>query len=138
MQRRWEDTVRRAAGSSKDSGPVSAGALRDALASLRSVCLRSFPEFLADVKLAAVPRTPGVDLGTGIADLTETVVRYLEAIPAVQDAVGAALVSLGDGNWKMGEGVQVSKGPKLGEGNEAVVLEHYLCPCIFISLLLRT
>ena len=49
------------------------------------------------------------------------------AIPAVQEAVGSALLTLGDGNWKMGEGVQVSKGPKLGEGYENVILEHYFC-----------
>lgn len=53
--------------------------------------------------------------------------KYLQQVPAVQDAVASALLTLGDGNWKMGEGLQVSKGPKLGEGDESVVLEHYLC-----------
>ncbi len=51
----------------------------------------------------------------------------MQSVPAVQDAVASALLTLGDGNWKMGEGLQVSKGPKLGEGDETVVLEHYLC-----------
>jgi exocyst complex protein 7 len=54
-------------------------------------------------------------------------VQYLDRIPEVQDAAGSALLMLGDGNWKMGEGLQVAKGPKLGDGDEAVVLEHYLC-----------
>ena len=49
------------------------------------------------------------------------------ALPAVQEAVGAALLTLGDGNWKMGEGVQVAKGPKLGEGYENTIIEHYFC-----------
>lgn len=53
--------------------------------------------------------------------------KYLLAIPSVQEAAGSALLTLGDGNWKMGEGLTVSKGPKLGEGDESVVLEHYLC-----------
>lgn len=51
----------------------------------------------------------------------------MKAIPAVQIAVGTSLLTLGDGNWKMGEGVQVSKGPKLGEGDESVIIEHYFC-----------
>ena len=51
----------------------------------------------------------------------------MQCIPAVQDAVASALLTLGDGNWKMGEGLQVSKGPKLGEGDEGIILEHFLC-----------
>jgi exocyst complex protein 7 len=51
----------------------------------------------------------------------------MEGLPAVQEAVGSMLLTLGDGNWKMGEGVQVGKGAKLGEGDESIVLEHYLC-----------
>ena len=34
--------------------------------------------------------------------------------------------SLGDGNWKMGEGVQVGKGGKSGETDERTLIEHYL------------
>ena len=124
IQRRWEEAVKRSG--SKDNGPINPSAVREGLHALRAVCLRSFPEFLADIKLGAVPRSPG-EIGTGIADITETVVHYLEAIPAVQDAVASALLTLGDGNWKMGEGMQVKQGPKLVEGDESVVLEHYLC-----------
>lgn len=51
----------------------------------------------------------------------------MNAIPVVQDAVAASLLTLGDGNWKMGEGVQVAKGPKLTEGDENVIIEHYFC-----------
>jgi exocyst complex component 7 len=50
----------------------------------------------------------------------------MERLPEVQTAAGAALTALGDGNWKMGEGVSVQKS-KLGEGDEAVILEHYVC-----------
>ena len=45
----------------------------------------------------------------------------------VEDAVCSALMALGDGNWRMGEGVQVGKASKLSEANGRVVLEHYLC-----------
>lgn len=45
----------------------------------------------------------------------------------MRSAVTSALVALGDGNWKMGEGVQVGKGAKPGEGDESVLLEHFIC-----------
>ena len=56
----------------------------------------------------------------------------MKAIPAVQDAAGSALLLLGDGNWKMGEGVQVSKGPKLGDGDENIIIEHYICGALAV------
>lgn len=62
-------------------------------------------------------------------------IKYLTALPAVQVAVGAALLVLGDGNWKMGEGLQLSKGPKLMEGQENVILEHYVCKSDPVRLL---
>ncbi|KAG2150132.1 Cullin repeat-like-containing domain protein [Suillus cothurnatus] len=73
--------------------------LRDGLNAIRGVCLRSFPEFLADLKLAATGK--GGDLSVGLADITISTVQYLNRIPDVQDAVGSALSALGDGNWKM-------------------------------------
>ena len=53
----------------------------------------------------------------------------MDRLPEVQSAVGSALLTLGDGNWKMGEGMQVGKGSKLGDGDEQTILEHYLCKC---------
>ena len=43
-------------------------------------------------------------------------------------AVVTSLTTLGDGNWKMGEGV--GKGGKVSssaDGHERVLLEHYIC-----------
>lgn len=51
----------------------------------------------------------------------------MERLPEVKDAVAAALLTLGDGNWKMGEGVQVGKGPKTSEADEQTIIEHYMC-----------
>ncbi|TDL22018.1 hypothetical protein BD410DRAFT_771026 [Rickenella mellea] len=119
LQSRWDDTMLRRAGRRENE-------LKEGLHGLRGVCLRSFPEFLADIKLAAAPKAGG-EISVGIADITVSTVKYLNAIPDVQDAVASALLTLGDGNWKMGEGMQVSKGPKLGEGDEQIILEHYLC-----------
>jgi exocyst complex component 7 len=62
-------------------------------------------------------------------------VKYLKQIPDVEGAVSASLATLGDGNWKMGEGV--GKGGKVGgpmDGNERVLLEHYICEFRFSSL----
>ena len=53
-------------------------------------------------------------------------VEYMERLPEVQSAVGAALLKLGDGNWKMGEGVRVGMSAKTEENDETVVLEHFV------------
>ncbi|KAG1772870.1 Cullin repeat-like-containing domain protein [Suillus placidus] len=100
--------------------------LRDGLNAIRGVCLRSFPEFLADLKLAAVGK--GGDLSVSLADITISTVQYLNRIPDVQDAVGSALSALGDGNWKMGDGKQVGKTPKSSsvELNEKVLIQHFV------------
>ncbi len=42
----------------------------------------------------------------------------------MQSAVEAALHALGDGNWKMGEGIQVGKGSK--EDDDGSIMEHFL------------
>jgi exocyst complex component 7 len=57
-------------------------------------------------------------------------VAYLERLPDVAGPAGVALRALGDGNWRMGEGVAVAKVPKLGEGDEGQILEHYVCAYI--------
>jgi hypothetical protein len=71
-------------------------------------------------------------------------VTYISKIPDVQGAVSAALLALGDGNWKMGEGVQVGAvgkraqptssssayggmdGEEEGPDEGREVLEHYI------------
>ncbi|KLO10611.1 hypothetical protein SCHPADRAFT_906774 [Schizopora paradoxa] len=142
VSQRWDDIISRRSGkSARDQAAISGkkadintNTLKEGLHSLRAVCLRSFPELLADIKLAAIPKGGAVDVGTGVVEICETVVKYLQQVPAVQDAVASALLTLGDGNWKMGEGLQVSKGPKLGEGDESVVLEHYLYDIIMTTV----
>ena len=41
-------------------------------------------------------------------------------------AAGDVLTALGDGNWKMGEGMSVTKA-RAGGMDEQVLLEHYVC-----------
>lgn len=55
--------------------------------------------------------------------------QFVERLPPVKDAVSAALVTLGDGKWKMGEGVQVGKGSVATDLSAHTVLEHYMCEC---------
>ena len=54
-------------------------------------------------------------------------VQYVERLPEVRSGAASALTKLGDGNWKMGEGVQVGKTPKAGDADEQTILEHYTC-----------
>ncbi|KAI0310292.1 Cullin repeat-like-containing domain protein [Amylostereum chailletii] len=116
-QARWDALVTRRAERKENE-------IRDALNTLRSVCLRSFPEFLADIKLAAVGK--GDELSTGVVDFVLSTTAYMEQLLLVRDGVGDALAALGDGNWKMGDGVRVANPSKLGVGSEQVLLEHYI------------
>lgn len=47
--------------------------LRDGLNAIRGVCLRSFPEYLADLKIAATGKGGGGELSVGLADITLSV-----------------------------------------------------------------
>jgi exocyst complex protein 7 len=107
--------------------------VKEGLNSVRAVGLRSFPELIADIKSGATSKNNvGLAEYTGaVMNLTQSMVTYLSKLPIVKGAVGSALLSLGDGNWKMGEGVQVGKGSKLPLGGEAgdveqTILEHYI------------
>ena len=117
--------------------------LKEGLHSIRASCLRSFPEFLADIRLAGLGK--GGETGTGLAEFTITVrrlhiratgvaadtltvrgpwsgqtVTFLERLLAVKDAAASALLTLGDGNWKMGQGTQIGKSKAPGEVDEKI------------------
>jgi hypothetical protein len=54
--------------------------------------------------------------------------RYLEQLLEVRDAVGPTLMVLGDGNWRMGDGVQPKPNQgKPAPGSESRLIEHYTC-----------
>ncbi|KZV87009.1 hypothetical protein EXIGLDRAFT_680369 [Exidia glandulosa HHB12029] len=114
-QARWDDVMRKAARKENE--------LKDGLQTLRSTMLRSFPEFLVDIKSAAMQ--PG-DVGTGVATITTSTITYLNQIPPVADAMASALNTLGDGNWRMGEGMSKT-GQRTGmPDDESGVLENYI------------
>ncbi|KAI0777804.1 Cullin repeat-like-containing domain protein [Trametes elegans] len=116
LQPRWNGIMSRRADRRENE-------LKEGLHSIRASCLRSFPEFLADIRLAGLGGKSG-EVGTGLADFTLSSVQYLERIPAVQDAAASALLTLGDGNWRMGEGKQIGK-TKSTDVDEQTVLEHF-------------
>lgn len=63
-QERWDQTMVRRAGRRENE-------LKDGLQSMRATCQRSFPEFLADIKLAA--NSSRGELSTGVIDTTMSV-----------------------------------------------------------------
>jgi len=67
LQRNWDDLLSR-----RGSDHISdKNEPRDGLQSLRALCLRSFPEFLADIKMGAMAR--GSDTSTKLMDFTISV-----------------------------------------------------------------
>lgn len=120
QQPAWEEVLSRRGSEYLDDK----NEFRDGLQTLRQICLRSFPEFLVDLKLGANNRDS--DTSVKLVDLTTETVKYLERIPQVQAAVSSALVALGDGNWKMGEGVQVGKASQGGAVDAITIMEHFL------------
>ncbi|KAF8816864.1 hypothetical protein BYT27DRAFT_7247900 [Phlegmacium glaucopus] len=97
-----------------------------------ALCLCSFPEFLADLKLGAMAR--GSDMGTKLIDFTISTVKYIEKIPHVQTAIESALLALGDGNWKMGEGIQVGKGVKTDKVDHSNIIKHFVHDIILTAI----
>jgi len=69
LQPRWDDLLARR-DSRKDTNEFNEG-----LQTLRSVCLRSFPEFLADLKLGALGKG-GELVTTGVADFVISVCLF--------------------------------------------------------------
>ncbi|KAF9515702.1 hypothetical protein BS47DRAFT_1371949 [Hydnum rufescens UP504] len=102
-----------------------------AYTSMRAICLRSFPELIADIKTAGQLQvgTSGkpVEIGFGIAPITASTVGFLTKLPAVQDAVIASLKVLGDGNWNMGaaSGNMRRIGDPSNEADERAILESF-------------
>ncbi|TFK18960.1 exocyst complex component, exo70 subunit [Coprinopsis marcescibilis] len=120
LQYHWEEILSCASEQLRDKNEF-----KDGLPALRSLCLRSFPEFLVDLKLGATSRGQA-DTSTKIMDFVVETVTYISKIPEVQGAVSAALTALGDGNWKMGEGIQVGVNNRIGDGDEDAILKHFI------------
>lgn len=68
--------------------------LKDALSSLRSVCLRSFPELIANIKAGAMGK--GGELSTNVADFVTSVSApvFVPAFGDFPDLIGRLWSSL--------------------------------------------
>lgn len=64
LQARWGDVMARRADRKESE-------LKEGMHSIRASCLRSFPEFLADIRAAGL--TKNIDSGTGLTDVTVSV-----------------------------------------------------------------
>ena len=64
LQPRWSDIMSRRADRKENE-------LKEGLHSIRASCLRSFPEFLADIRMAGLGK--GGEVGTGLAEFTISV-----------------------------------------------------------------
>jgi hypothetical protein len=103
---------------------------KDGLGALRAL----LPEVLAGIK-----SVPGTETSVGIADLVVNAVKDMECLPNVHGATVAALLRLWDGNWKMDPGMMtVGKNSKLGDGNEQLIFEHFICTWLLPSSPSRT
>ena len=69
---RWDELITRRAERKENE-------LKEDLHALRGVCLRSFPEFLADLKLAGLGRGGG-EIGTGCAEITISVTFFFPRV----------------------------------------------------------
>jgi len=70
-QQWWDDVITKRGGRRENE-------LKEGLHSLRGVCLRSFPEFIADIKLVSVRPSEAQIAGTGVAELTINVSGQLK------------------------------------------------------------
>ncbi|KAI5453770.1 exocyst complex component exo70 [Naganishia albida] len=83
-----------------DFEPAVPRVLAENASTLRSICLRSFPEVLVDIR-ASQPSAKG-DTTSSTADVTYRTVQYIQTLPAFENVVTHLLGSLGDRNWLMG------------------------------------
>ncbi|GBE89256.1 hypothetical protein SCP_1502640 [Sparassis crispa] len=115
-QTRWDEVMCRRASRKENE-------LKDGVNTIRSACQRSFPEFIADIKAAALSNRG--EVSTGVIDITSRTVEYMERLPELRNEAASVLLSLGDGNWKMGEGAQVVRASRTAEIDEKTILEHF-------------
>ncbi|KAL0565578.1 exocyst complex component exo70 [Marasmius crinis-equi] len=104
---------------------------KETLQSVRSLCLRLFPEALADIKLGAMSRTS--DTSVDLMDSSVSAIQFLGRLPETLAAAGDILTAIGDGNWKMGEGMGVTK-TRAGGVDEHVLLQHYVYDIVNTSV----
>ncbi|CAG8439218.1 7431_t:CDS:10 [Ambispora leptoticha] len=99
--------------------------------SLRGAALRSFPEFIEDIKIHSSKSTALPNDGT-VHELTITTLQHMKRMTDYQDAVETMLQTLGDGNWNSFEKEPNFSRDRAGRGalmGNAIV-RHYFADCL--------
>ncbi|KAF5389705.1 hypothetical protein D9757_005962 [Collybiopsis confluens] len=121
LQSMWDEVASLRVSSETRSKEVNE--YKDILQTLRSVCVRMFPEGLADIKLAIGERS--ADTSTGLLDASAEAVQFLNNIQDALTGSGDIFTVIGDGNWRMGEGVVVKK-QQLAEISQQTLIKHFV------------
>ncbi|KAG9284089.1 hypothetical protein G9A89_022863 [Geosiphon pyriformis] len=99
--------------------------------SLRNVAMRSFPEFLEDIKAHPSKNSALPNDGT-VHELTITTLQHMKRMTDYQETVETMLQTLGDGNWNTSEKEpnfsreRVGRAPILGNA----IVRHYFADCL--------
>ncbi|CAG8477746.1 11307_t:CDS:10 [Diversispora eburnea] len=97
----------------------------DLLHSLRAVALRSFPEFLDEIKSHRT-KTSGLPNDVTVHELTITTLQQLKRLTDYPETVESTLLTLGDGNWNVSEKDPLSSRDKGGRGASGnIIMKHY-------------
>ncbi|CAG8675218.1 14509_t:CDS:10 [Funneliformis caledonium] len=97
----------------------------DLLHSLRAAALRSFPEFIDEIKNHRTKTTNLPNDGT-VHELTSTTLQHLKRLTDYQEIVETMLLTLGDGNWNVSEKEPNFSRDRTVRGMSAnAILQHY-------------
>ncbi|CAG8472348.1 12990_t:CDS:10 [Acaulospora morrowiae] len=97
----------------------------DLLHSLMAVALRSFPEFLEEIKSHRT-KTSGLPNDGTVHELTITTLQHLKRLADYPETVGSVLLTLGDGNWSMSEkDLNFSRDKNGRASSGSVIIRHY-------------
>ncbi|RHZ56375.1 hypothetical protein Glove_402g16 [Diversispora epigaea] len=97
----------------------------DLLHLLRAVALRSFPEFLDDIKSHRT-KTSGLPNDGTVHELTITTLQQLKRLTDYPETVESMLLTLGDGNWNISEKDPLFSRDKSGRGASGnIIVKHY-------------
>ncbi|KAH6906048.1 Cullin repeat-like-containing domain protein [Coprinopsis sp. MPI-PUGE-AT-0042] len=123
LQVHWEDLMGRTTDKLKQKNEF-----RDGLPQLKALCMRSFPEFIADLKMGASARS-GNDTSVKLAPFVMQLVNYVTKVPEIKGGVSSALLEVGNGKWNMGAGTnKLGQVDNLIEGDdvEEMILQSFL------------
>ncbi|KAJ3914897.1 Cullin repeat-like-containing domain protein [Lentinula edodes] len=141
LQPMWEEiSALKVSPESRNDNRKETNEYKDVLHVVRMVCIRMFPEALADIKLSTAGRTG--DTSTALLDAAVEAVQFLNNMQEVLVGSSDILSVVGDGNWKMGEGVVVKK-QAIVEVSAQTLLEHFIYDIVVtiintVSLIART